>query len=148
MVLLVIIFLLLAAFAASADTVVIDHPECRFVEIHRPAPDVVYRPGVDVHGKPVAPADLPSFGTRVAPPEDVTVRLEIPLSQIFGANVPPFLGDARIDVGEVQVNTATGALSYRGQRLDAPYAVICADPDNPGQFRPGVPQVPPPNPRR
>jgi hypothetical protein len=30
---------------------------------HQPSPDVTYRPGVDVYGRPVAPADLPNTGT-------------------------------------------------------------------------------------
>jgi hypothetical protein len=31
---------------------------------HRPAPDVAYRPGTDVYGRPVAPADLPGSGSN------------------------------------------------------------------------------------
>lgn len=141
------LLLLAATGPAGAQVRIEDTGRCRFVEVHRPAPDVTYRPGVDAQGNAVVPADLPSPG-RVAPPTDITVRLEIPLSRIFGANVPPFLDDARIDVGEVLVDTATGALSYRGQRLDAPYAVVCEDPDNPGRFVPGVPPLPPANPAR
>lgn len=34
---------------------------------HRPAPDVTYRPGTDVYGRPVAPADLPGSGVGANP---------------------------------------------------------------------------------
>lgn len=51
---------------------------CRYLPSHRPAPDVEYTPGVDVHGNPVAPADLP--GSAGSVPID---RFEIPVTAAF-----------------------------------------------------------------
>jgi len=46
---------------AGAHDVAVDRELCAQLSIeHQPAPDVTYRPGVDVYGRPVAPADLPS----------------------------------------------------------------------------------------
>lgn len=97
---------------------------CRLVPVHRPDADVTYQPGVDVNGNAVAPADLPGSG-GIRLPDEIGIGLRIPLAEILGADTPPFLGDAGIDVGEVTVNRRTGALFHNGQRLDAPYAVLC-----------------------
>ena len=62
---------------AESTSVQVTGADCRrlFVE-HRPAPDVNYRPGVDVHGRPVAGADLnPAPQIRV--PETVDMLTPI-----------------------------------------------------------------------
>lgn len=117
-----------AAVAAHAENIVIveDVGACRLVEIHRPAPDVAYQPGVDVHGRPVAPADL-AGSPAVVLPQDIPIDLGIPLSAFLGTETPPFLDEAEVDVGRVTVDIRTGALHYNGQRLDSPYAVICEE---------------------
>jgi hypothetical protein len=47
--------------------IVITRDLCSQVSVqHQPAPDVAYRPGTDVYGRPVAPADLPGSGTNGA----------------------------------------------------------------------------------
>lgn len=97
---------------------------CRLVEIHRPDADVAYQPGVDANGNAVAPADLPGSG-GITLPNEITIDLRVPLAELLGADTPPFLNDAGIDTGQVTVNRQTGALFYNGQRLDAPYAVLC-----------------------
>ena len=80
-----------ATAAAQAPPAVIDPALCRTLTAHRPAPDVEYTPGVDVRGRPVAPADLPgSAGTL--PGLD---RFEMPVTAGFarrmGYAVPPGL---------------------------------------------------------
>ena len=119
---IILLILLLPPGLAAAEP----QPDetCRLVPIHKPAADVTYQPGVDVNGNAVAPADLPSSG-GISLPADIGIDLRIPLPDVLGANTPPFLGDAGIDVGQVTVNRETGALFYNGQRLDVPYAVIC-----------------------
>ncbi|MDF1719481.1 MAG: hypothetical protein P1U65_02285 [Minwuia sp.] len=110
--------LLLAAAERDPDEV------CRLVPVHKPAADVAYQPGVDVNGDAVAAADLPSSG-GITLPAEIGIDLRIPLADVLGADTPPFLGDAGIDVGQVTVDRQTGALFYNGKRLDAPYAVLC-----------------------
>tara|TARA_R110002073_G_scaffold320123_1_gene495154 strand:- start:240 stop:686 length:447 start_codon:yes stop_codon:yes gene_type:complete len=41
-------------------TLKIEPKDCRLLTAHKPDADVAYRPGVDVAGKAVAPADLPA----------------------------------------------------------------------------------------
>lgn len=55
--------------AAGAGTITasVDPRTCRLLEQHVPVPGVAYVPGMDVHGRPVAPADLtppPEFPRR------------------------------------------------------------------------------------
>src|SRR3546814_8990549 len=62
-----------AASAAKADErrVVITAQDCSRLVEHSAAPDVAYRPGVDVRGRSVAPADLPGSRIDVQPPEAI-----------------------------------------------------------------------------
>ncbi|HEX2753183.1 MAG TPA: hypothetical protein VHP34_08830, partial [Alphaproteobacteria bacterium] len=64
-----------AGFAGAEvpDTVMIDHAACRALVRHQPADDVTYKPGVDVHGKPVVEADINAAPITI--PE--TVRFNI-----------------------------------------------------------------------
>src|SRR5688572_15205808 len=50
--------LFLCSVAQAETTITIDPSACREVIRHVPDADVAYKPGVDVHGKKVAPADL------------------------------------------------------------------------------------------
>ena len=53
----------LAALPALADDrVAVSRADCQRLVAHVPAADVAYKPGVDVHGKAVASADLPGGG--------------------------------------------------------------------------------------
>lgn len=44
--------------AANGATVKVTRETCNHVVAHQPAADVAYRPGVDVNGNSVAPANL------------------------------------------------------------------------------------------
>jgi len=70
-----LIFLLgaMIAPAAAADTVTISTADCQRLAAHTSSAD--YQPGVDVRGKPVAPADLDS-----GPSLDLPSVIEIPLA--------------------------------------------------------------------
>lgn len=52
---------------------------------HKPADDVAYKPGVDVEGNPVAPADLPGSSKDYGLGKDVEIDLTLPLSQLAPA---------------------------------------------------------------
>jgi hypothetical protein len=65
---------LLGAGPAAAQQIAITEQDCRQLVTHNPAPDVTYTPGVDVYGRPVAPADL-------APPQ-----VQMPQTYVFDVN--------------------------------------------------------------
>ncbi len=121
----IILLLLATALAASAaraeGVVVVTVEQCRQVVAHQPADDVAYRPGVDVRGRPVAPADLAGPGA-IRTPESITIALDLPLDEFLGAGTPPFIGQAEVQVGTVAYDIRTGRLSYNGQPLSDPAA--------------------------
>lgn len=80
---------------------------------HAMAPDVSYRPGVDVQGRAVAPADLPSDST-LALPRDIPINIGIPVSTLLGRNSPYLTRDAKIQVGQVVVQQ-DGRVLFNGQ---------------------------------
>ena len=102
--------LLPAAAAAGAEHVVtVTAGDCRRVVAHVAAADVEYRPGVDVRGRKVAPADL--GGTpQVEIPGTITFDLQLDLEELAG---PPPPGP----VGEVFGRPVLGHISIRGNKV-------------------------------
>ena len=80
---------------------------CDRLVVHRPDDDVAYQPGVDVEGRPVAPADLPGT-VRLAMPETITIPVTVDVIERFGL---PF------DPGAVEADGLIGTLTLRGDRL-------------------------------
>lgn len=113
--------------AVAAETrdkkIVIDTSKCRFATRHQPAPDVAFKPGVDVHGNAVVPADV-NGGQVFQPPARVPIQLLIPLSELL-ANPPAGLGDANIDLGLLEVEIATGRLFLNGKPAFATHFLVC-----------------------
>jgi hypothetical protein len=93
--------------------------DCRrlFVE-HRPAPDVAYKPGVDVHGKPVASADL-NPAPQIKVPETVAFDVAVDLRR-FGVAATSPLFQPSVKLGEVRVDVLTGKTLYNGEPIGNP----------------------------
>ncbi len=88
------------AAAHEKATVAITRADCARLVAHVPAPDVAYRPGVDVYGREVVPADL-GGAPRIELPKTILINIEIDLLQRFGIPANPALYDADAEVGEV-----------------------------------------------
>ncbi|MBP2230623.1 hypothetical protein J2847_003928 [Azospirillum agricola] len=84
----------------------IDLSACQTLTRHRPAPDVEYKPGVDVRGRPVAPADLPGSAAPAIDRFDIPVTLN--LARRMGLHVP---------TGGLRGDTQIGWLTMDGNRL-------------------------------
>ena len=112
-----------AADVGTSQVVVIDNARCRIATRHEPAPDVAYKPGVDVDGNPVVPADVNNRQV-FQPPERVPIRLLIPLSELL-ANPPAGLGDTNIDLGLLEVEIATGRLYLNGKPAFSTHFLVC-----------------------
>jgi hypothetical protein len=69
---------LVLAWPAQATLLTVTSDGCVPFEVYVPAPDVAYQAGVDVQGRPVVPADLPSGGL-VIEDEDIQVGIEVPV---------------------------------------------------------------------
>jgi hypothetical protein len=101
---------------AARERPVIDLSLCQRLTRHVPAADVEYRPGVDVNGRPVVPADLP--GTAGAqPPIPIDLPLSVDLARRMGIALPsvPFLPD---DVTSVWLSVVGERLYLNGQPID------------------------------
>lgn len=106
-------WLLLPCAAVAQDRVTVDTSNCQLLMRHAMAPDVTYRPGVDVQGRAVVPADLPSDSTLNLP-RDIPINIEIPVSTLLGRNSPYLTRDAKIQVGQVVVQQ-DGRVLFNGQ---------------------------------
>lgn len=98
--------------AQGQTTVQITESDCSRLVRHVAADDVAYRPGVDVNGNAVAPADL-NAQPQISVPDVVSIPVTIDLATNLGINTP-FL--ARPTVGEVQI-TRDGRVSFNGQPI-------------------------------
>ncbi|HKP25973.1 MAG TPA: hypothetical protein VJV39_19040 [Dongiaceae bacterium] len=99
------IALVLAAVAwaapASAE-IAISRKDCSRLVNHEPAPDVTYQPGVDVHGRPVVPADL-GGGQQIQLPDVIYIPIEVLVQDKYGIPANSVLYDATALVGVVAV---------------------------------------------
>ncbi len=66
-------------FSAQAENVSLSASACQQMVQHVPADDVTYKPGVDVHGKPVVPADL-GGGPTITMPDQIDIQIGIDLA--------------------------------------------------------------------
>lgn len=92
--------------------------DCQRIVKYTPAPDVAYKPGVDVNGNPVAPADL-NGGSQIKIPDQIYINLSLPFKDLL-KNYNPKLKNAEVYVGTVEYNLASGKLLYNGQELTDP----------------------------
>jgi hypothetical protein len=109
--------------SVTSDTpVYVTRQDCNQLVAHHPAPDVTYQPGVDVHGRPVAPADLPGSRNLQILPDRVTFDLKVnPLA--YGSRLSTSPGDkfanTAMTVARIEVDLLSGALRLNGQPLDS-----------------------------
>lgn len=116
--LLFLLFVLVAgaAFAQDASqTIRVDTAACRYVTKHIPDADVAYKPGVDVHGKKVVPADI-------TPPTDYHIedsmylRLTLDAAKAFGLkvpNIPTVKQGNNPNVPAVMSETVAGYITFK-----------------------------------
>jgi hypothetical protein len=99
--------------------------DCAALVQHHPSPDVAYRPGTDVHGKYVPPADLPGSNLNTELPGKAQFHIVInPLtfSQANAGQVPSAAeqskyGNTMMAVGRVDVDIKTGDATFNGRPL-------------------------------
>jgi hypothetical protein len=120
----------LADAAPQDQKLYVTRQDCRQLVAHHPDSSVEYKPGVDVHGHYVAPADLPS-SNPIDLPDKVTFDLRLnPLAYAPQAkgNAPPgaFL-NTETNLGHVEVDLKSGATRFNGRSLDDEQTRIITD---------------------
>jgi len=64
----------------------VSRADCLALVEHQAADDVTYAPGRDVHGRPVAPAELGSGAYPIEPPEYLIFNVEVDLVDLLGGS--------------------------------------------------------------
>lgn len=90
------------------------HDCARLVE-HRARADVEYKPGVDVRGRPVKPADL-NPGPVIGVPQSFSFDANIDLKK-FGVSSNSVLFQPSAGVGKIMVEDGGRRVLYDGQSL-------------------------------
>lgn len=107
------LLVLCGAAQAQQGRQTVDPALCRALTRHQPAPDVAYKPGVDVKGRAVAPADLPgSAGSSLS-----TERFEIPLTLDLARRLGVKIPTAGLPTAGLPGNMEIGRMTLDGGRL-------------------------------
>jgi len=125
-----ILFILAALFLAApalAQTVVLDDAACRAITAHVPDSGVEYKPGVDVHGKPVVEADLNASPVKL--PETMRFTITVDTMKYAGITVPDGV-EGKAAIGEVEIGP-DGRMLFNGAPMEgeaeASLRALCKD---------------------
>lgn len=103
--------------AAAVAEIAVSRRDCERLVRHEPGPDVAFQPGVDVHGNPVAPADL-GGGVQLELPDVIYIPIEVLIQDKYHIPANSVLYNARAQVGVVEVRG--NQVFYEDQRLTDP----------------------------
>jgi hypothetical protein len=128
-----------AAFAAAPppNELGLTEGDCQAMAVtHKPAPDVAYKSGVDVHGKPVVEADLDPPDIEL--PEIYQFPLTVDAAKYMGMAVPPEL-EGKTTLGMVTVSQ-NGDATFNGKPLEgsaqAALKAACAELEKSEEAKP------------
>jgi hypothetical protein len=105
----------------KSETLAVQTMLCQKLAQHTPTDDVAYKPGVDVNGNAVAPADLASPVSVVN--EFIEVPLTIDLAQRLNLNAKGL--EMRGAMGVLRLGTKDGSVSFQGQDLTPQTKILC-----------------------
>ncbi len=111
-----LVLALMAATPATAKVWSVGRNPCAALIEHQPSPDVAYKPGVDVRGRPVMSADL-GGGPQIKPPDEISIDIEVPLSKAITMPADAKYRDSPIRLGQVKVRN--GHAYYNGKPLSS-----------------------------
>jgi hypothetical protein len=97
-----LVLIAVASAAPASAEIAISRKDCQRMVDHEPAPDVAYQPGVDVHGRPVAPADL-GGGQQIQLPDVIYIPIEVLTQDSFNIPANSVLYSATAFIGVVAV---------------------------------------------
>jgi hypothetical protein len=112
------LLLMVLSVAAHADNL---PQECNLLSEHKPADDVAYKAGVDVHGKPVVSADLNAAPTIA--PKTIVIPLSIDMAdRLQNNNMQGLKLEAPLGMLEIHDN---GRVVYNGQDWTPQVYALC-----------------------
>jgi hypothetical protein len=104
------------AVPALAQQATVTDAECRQLVESTASPDVNYKPGVDVRGRAVAPADLPSSSGQIQAPQNFTFDLNTSLTG-FGIPSTSPIFQPTVGVGKITVEDNGRRVLFNGQPI-------------------------------
>lgn len=102
----------------AEPVVIISRSDCARMTVHKPAADATYTPGVDVQGRPVAPADLPG-AAQIAVPNEFILDVTVDIQKRYGIPNDAVMVKSEARVGTVVVKP-DGSAYFNGQALSSP----------------------------
>lgn len=104
------------ANSAEETEVKITKRDCKRVVAHQARDDVAYKPGVDVRGRKVKPADLDGR-KPLKLPNELTIDIGIDLGKRLGIGDDgnKFSGDTNL--GKVKYDIKSGKMTFNGQPI-------------------------------
>lgn len=104
---------------------------CKLLAQHTASPGAAYQPGVDVHGKPVVPADVNAAPSMV--PDVIRIPMTVDLAQRLGT-VPTGM-ELKANTGMVEIHK-DGKVIFNGQDMTTQSVAVC---DNHVPVEPSLP---------
>jgi hypothetical protein len=105
----------LSTSPAFAQAVTVSERECRQLVEHIASQDVNFKPGVDVYGRPVAPANTMTSPIITAP-QNFTFDVGVDLKRFGIPNNSPIFQPS-VGVGKITVEDGGRRVLYNGQPL-------------------------------
>ena len=125
-----VMLLPLATVAQAADptdgkseAIAVEKMICEQLYVHTAAEDVAFKPGVDVDGNAVAPAEMPSQGAAITAPDYIEVPLTVDLAQRLNQPVPEGVKMEGV-IGNLRLYK-DGRISYNGNDILAHSSAMC-----------------------
>lgn len=106
-----------AAEAPAQVPVVLDPRACLMLIEPPGTSGAEYRPGVDVHGRPVTPAEGPAGRPDYGLPEDIVINLQIDVAERLGLGGGGTLYEPKAQLGTITVRD--GVVRLNGVPLNA-----------------------------
>lgn len=104
----------------SGTNVLISKNDCDRVVRHVPAGDVAFKPGVDVRGNSVEPADLAGTSS-IALPDVIEFNLTVDVLNDLGiSDDSPLAPEGDAILGKVTYDMLSGAVTFNGEPLGDP----------------------------
>jgi hypothetical protein len=100
---------------AAERTIAVARSDCRLAIEHVAVPSVDYQPGVDVHGAPVAPADVEK--PDIVLPDVIPISISADLREQFSLRPESPLLSVDAGIGIVEFQLSSGRLYFNGIEL-------------------------------
>ena len=107
----------------KSEAIAVEKLICEQLYVHTPSEDVAYKPGVDVDGNAVAPADLPAQGAAMTVPDYIEVPLTVDMAQRLNQPVPEGVKMEGV-IGNLRLYK-DGRISYNGTDVLAHTSAMC-----------------------